>query len=187
MPEVIQRDNIIGRDMAARDIIYNLNPSTITHIRSLINKFNDERKNDVVFKGTLDILKHYIESPKGLEVIGLEEKLKKGDRLFLYNFAQSSKQSFSKKLVQYQFSEAAQEMHACLLAEVYTRFHQLVLPVIQRGTSIEEVNRIVQRDVIEPIQSLLEDNVLGHLSTEVNGMLYFLTGNCHINWDGSSC
>ena len=37
--------------------------------------------------------------------------------------------------------------------------------------------------VIKPAIFVLGENVLKLLKEDINGMIYFLTGNCHIKWE----
>jgi hypothetical protein len=41
---------------------------------------------------------------------------------------------------------------------------------------------LVQSQIISPVSELLGENVLDIYPDELSGMLYFLTGNCHIRW-----
>lgn len=148
----------------------------------LVEKFRRERQNDIRFNETLEILKHFGRPLSGEDVAGLEAKLRASGREGLLLFAQQTKELFTKKLVEHQFSEAAQEIHAYLLAEVFIRFNMEVLPAIQQGMPAEAVNALVRHQVIEPVQALQEENILRLFSTEITGMLYYLTGNCHIKW-----
>ena len=69
-----------------------------------------------------------------------------------------------------------------MLAEVYSRFHLAIAPMIAADAELGAINKAVQHEIIEPIQQMLEENVLELYADEINGMLYFLTGNCHIRW-----
>lgn len=183
-----QASNVVHGDQAGRDIInttfklYAVDGSQPTPMGRLVEKFKRERQEDARFNATLEILKHFGQSLSGETVAGLEAKLRASGREGLLLFAQQTKELFTKKLVEHQFSEAAQEIHAYLLAEVFTRFNMDVLPAIQQGMPAEGVNALVRNRVVDPVQALLDENVLRLFSTEITGMLYYLTGNCHIKW-----
>lgn len=186
--QTTQENNTVGRDLAGRDInnntvnLYASDGSQPTQMGRLVEKFKQERQNDARFNETLEILKHFSRPLAGETVAGLEAKLQAAGREGLLLFAQQTKELFTKKLVEHQFSEAAQEIHAYLLAEVFTRFNMEVVPAIQNGMPAAGVNALVQNRVIDPVQALLDENVLRLFSTEITGMLYYLTGNCHIKW-----
>jgi len=188
--KITQSQNTVAGDQAAGDINknqisfnYAYDSQRRTDIAVLIEKFRVEREGDIKFYETVDKLEHYKSSPPGEPTLTLEEKLEKGGCADQLRFARQTKELFSKNLVQFQYSESAQRIHALLLAEVYSRFHRLVSPLIHQGADINAINRAVQVEIIEPVQRLLQDNVLELYAAEINGMLYFLTGNCHIRWD----
>ncbi|MCX6899798.1 MAG: hypothetical protein NT105_14005 [Verrucomicrobia bacterium] len=179
-----QAGNIVGGDQAGRDITKNyiFDATEPTPMRHLIERLKHERANDMRFADTLSILKRYTMPAAGETVNGLEDKLRAADRGALLAYAARVKEVFHKKLMENQFSEAGQEILAYLLAEIFTRFHHHVLPAIHSGESQQSVSELVQRHVIDPVQSMLGENPLHLYAEEVNGMLYYLTGNCHIRW-----
>ncbi len=179
-----QNNNIVYGDQAGghltKNYVYDV--SEPTQMRHLIDRLKQEREGDAKFTETLEILMRYIMPPTGETVDGLETKLRVAGQDCLFDFASRTKEYFSKKLFENQFSLAGQEILAFLLAEIYTRFQKHVVPAIQMGQPIEVVNRLVQSHVIDDVQRLLGENPLRLYSEEVNGMLYYLTGNCHIKW-----
>lgn len=186
-----QKNNVVHGDQAGGDIIkyinhtinlYTADGSQPTPMGRLVQKFKKERENDAQFHETLEILKHFARPLPGEDLSGLEAKLRASGREGLLDFAQQAKELFTKKLVEHQFSEAAQEIHAYLLAEIWTRFHTEVRPAIQQHADPTVVNTLVRERIIQPAQTLLDENVLHLFSAEINGMLYYLTGNCHIKW-----
>lgn len=176
----------VGHDQAGRDIIkttyVNKNDQPQLHMKRLNDWFSAERLDDPKFKEVLDIIKHFRKPVDGDEIISLEEKLQNGERDDIIQFAQDTKEMFSKKLVEYTFYESAQHIFECLLSEIYTRFHQYVRPRIIEKRSRTEIDEIVQDKILEPIRIMLGDNLLDIYSYEIVGMVYWLTGNCHLKW-----
>lgn len=187
-PDVSQSKNVVGGDQAGRDIHkktvlnYGYDPSESSQIAKLIEKFRVERAGDKEFHQTVEKLEHYSTQAAEVQFLTLEEKLERGGCAGQLRFAKETKELFAKKLIQFQYFESAQKIHAFLLAEVYSRFHRFVSPLIAEGVSITVINHVVQADILGPIQALLGDNDLEIYADEINGMLYFLTGNCHIFW-----
>ena len=154
-----------------------------SEMTELIKQFKEERQNDEIFQDIIPQLQHYSSKKNEPQsVSGLEAKLRAAGYEYLLEFATETKEIFAKKLTAYQFSKTAQEMHALLLAEVYTRFHHCVLPSIHDGKSQSEVQMLVEKSVIKPVSDMLGENVLKLHADDLTGMLYFLTGNCHIKW-----
>lgn len=182
--KIIQKENVAGRDLAGRDInYYYSHAGKLTLMSVLIERFKKERESDILFNSMIERLQAFCDkADEGDKIIGLEEKLLSGNYANYLAFAQKTKEQFSKKLTKYQFSESAQKILAYLLAEIYSLFNNHVYPLIQTGESQAVVLSAIQDKLIHPVKEMLEENVLEIFSDEINGALYFLTGNCHIKW-----
>jgi hypothetical protein len=188
--DVTQSQNVVRGDQAARDvnknktiINYGFDASQQTPIAHLIEKFRKERADDKQFHVMVKKLEHFSTQADEEEHLTLAEKLERGGCKSHIEFAEKTKELFAKKLVEFQYFESAQQIHALLLAEVWTRFHRFIRPLILDGADLKAINCSVQADIIQPVQAMLGENDLELYSDEINGMLYFLTGNCHIRWD----
>jgi hypothetical protein len=184
-----QSQNVVAGDQAGRDIHkttvinYGHGPGCRSEIVLLTEKFRAERANDVTFNETIAKLEHFHAEIHDEPIVGVEDKLAAaGYSPQMVEFAKKTKELFAKKLVEFQLFESAQRIQALLLAEVYSRFHNFIAPMIASDADLTEINEVVQHEIIEPIQTMLGENVLGLYADEINGMLYFLTGNCHIRW-----
>lgn len=152
-------------------------------MRALIARFKVEAEENETFSGVIPKLQHFsnvVDAPEAIQ--GLEGKLTDAGYENFLHLGITTKEQFAKKLIEFQFSRSAQEILSFLLAEVFTRFHTSVLPAISSNESHAVVFRLVQSEVINPISDLVEENVLDLYADELTGMLYFLTGNCHIKW-----
>jgi len=187
--ETKQSRNVVGGDQAGRDIHKNVvfaYPTAAgcrSEIERLTEKFRVERAGDIVFSETIAKLEHYQTQVPDDPVIGVEDKLNAaGWSPQQVEFAKKTKELFVKKILEFQLSESAQRIEALLLAEVYSRFHLAIAPLIDSDAELAAINRAVQNEIINPIQEMLGENVLELYADEIDGMLYFLTGNCHIRW-----
>jgi C-terminal domain 9 of the ABC-three component (ABC-3C) systems len=185
---VKQSKNIVGGDQAAgnidkRQYTYIQSGGKPTYMSTLIERFKDEMTNDVVFRSMVEKLQHFCtQVDDGGEVAGLEAKLSAGEYGQFLEFARITKEQFSKKLTKYQFYESAQLIHAYVLADIYVLFNNKIYPLIKKGEPQATILSAIQELVISPVQDRLEENVLELFADEINGALYFLTGNCHIKW-----
>lgn len=188
--EVTQSDNTVENgDMAGRDV----NKQTInigrmsfggkSQLQILYEKLEEEKKNTTGITELIEELQHFKSYAKDEEVIGLEKKLENGNRLKYLNFAERSKEKFSKKLLKNEHSETAQEIYAFLLAKVYRRFEDHIYPRLSEGHSDGFINQLVDEFIINPMEDLLGENLLRLYEDEISGMIYFLMGNCHIKWN----
>lgn len=114
------------------------------------------------------------------ELVGLEEKLKKGgvSRIKMPIYA---KQEFVKKMARYEYYQSAQDIYDFLLGLILTNFSTHITPIIEAGHIPVEPD-LIERHIYDPVLSVLGDNVLKFNNFEIMGMLYYLTGNCHIDW-----
>jgi hypothetical protein len=188
--DVTQRNLQVGRDNAGRDLTNNAitiatTPTSGAHpaaafINRLTQKYQQEKSSSAEFRQTVERLEHYqtLTGP----TLTLEEKLTQGGRADMIEFALKTKEMFTKKLAKHSLYESAQQIHAFLLAEVYTRYHDHVYQHVCKNDPPDVINALIRTQIIDPLLGILGDNVLGHYADEINGMLYFLTGNCHIKW-----
>ena len=146
---------------------------------------NEEIKNDIRLQKKLDDIKRY--RTKLPHTIGLEAKLKDG------GFSQSAidkarrlKMYFAKKSTRFQYYESAQLIDSYLFAKLCNRFDTYILPNIE-SQPLSEINQMVYEMVVQPIVDEINangscDRQLCYNEDDIYGMLYYLTGNCHINW-----
>jgi len=186
--EVTQSNNTVGNgDIAGRDIN---KPTTIsfgrlslggkTQLETLYEKLEQEKLSSSGLCEMVEELLHFKRYAVNTEVIGLEKKLENGNRLKYLNFAERTKEKFSMKLLKNEHSETAQHIYAFLLAKVYSRFETNIYPRLGEGHPEEYINQLIDEFIIKPIEDLLGENLLHIYEDEINGMIYFLMGNCHI-------
>ena len=66
-------------------------------------------------------------------------------------------------------------------------FEAFVLPLINKGVSKDEIFKEVVIKVVQPVLDLINvegecDEVLNYNADDIFGMVYYLTGQCHLNW-----
>lgn len=179
---VRQENNIVGRDQVGRDKFETHYHVPRTHMSELIDRYKKECQSNTVFHDKVEELEAYCSPASRGDVLGLDEKLENGGYSDFREYAVKTKERFFKKLVRFQLYESAQRIYAFVLADVCTRYHNDVYPLVLEGKSQAEIHSAIQRNVVDPVQAILEENVLGIMADEINGALYFLTGNCHIKW-----
>ena len=190
MNEVTQSNNNVETgDIAGRDVI---KPTTInigrvsfggkSQLEILYEKLEQEKQNSTGLCEMVEELLHFRKYAIDTEVIGLEKKLENGNRLKYLNFAEKTKEKFTMKLLKNEHSETAQHIYAFLLAKVYSRFETNIYPRLTEGHSEEYINQLIDEFIIKPLEASLGDNLLHIYQDEINGMIFFLMGNCHIKW-----
>jgi hypothetical protein len=118
--------------------------------------------------------------------ISLEQKLMDAGREHLLEDFMWLKDQYFRKLTKFQFFEPAQEIHAFILGIVFERFRSLIYPKIRNKCPEEIILKTISDEIISPIVDLIQaegcDDIMGLSAIEVEGMIHFLTGQCHLKW-----
>lgn len=174
----VTQSSITARSVAGRDI-YNY-ASRDNTFDVLYKKIRDEFSKTEKFKETLDILKRYTE-PNIRDMRSLDQKLTEAELAQLIEYGSEVKELFAKKITESQYLQSAQEFFAQLLSRVRLDFNSKIHARI--GSIPKDlISSEVAEKVIAPIFDLLGDNPLSLTAEEILGMVYYLTGNCYIDW-----
>lgn len=152
-----------------------------TRMAQLIERYKAETEKDRNLREMVAKLREWHERPEG-DVIGLEEKLLRGGRPDLVDFAVVAKEKFARVMMRHENSPAAQEIFAHVLAQVWVLFTELVYPRLVAKDPPQEIGRLLVDDIYPRIDTLLEQNPLGLDQAQIKGMIFWLTGNCHLKW-----
>jgi hypothetical protein len=128
-------------------------------------------------------LEHFLSNQTNSDVRGLEAKLTASGRDDLLKGALLKKQSAYKAILRQQGSKSAQTIYTFLMAEIVVNFEQTVLPLVQDGASRSTIDTAMLEKVIAPALGMLESNPLNLNKMDIQGLVYFLAGNCYIRWD----
>lgn len=175
--------DLVARDKHATTVNIHKYGSRRTHISILNDKYLQEMRGETEIFEYIQILMHYVDSPED-DVRGLEDKLRSAlrDRNYIEE-AKKYKELFAKRFIKRDLSPSAQKIFAYLLGKIKQSFRHKIIPSIKNGIDHNTIEEMIFSDVIEPIYEGLEENVLDITWDEFIGMLYFLTGNCHLRWD----
>lgn len=158
------------------------NNRLVTWLRIL----KEQVDNNVQIKEKMDDIRRY--HTKVSRTLGLKRKLQDGGfTKTAIDKACRLKQGYAKKATKYQYYEMANRIDDYLFGIVSSKFDVYVLPLIEAQKPLAEINQAVLEKVIIPVVDELnvngaEDTCLCYTTADIFGMLYYLTGNCHINW-----
>lgn len=149
-----------------------------------------ERLREEIRKGvTQDIineLKFYITELPGTKSV--EEKLADGhfDEEQIFD-AVCQKDMYARRAELYQYYPSAQQIIFDLFSSIKNEFKSSIYPMIARGVAVEEIMQAVRNNIVLDIKRKLElmgsrDEYLHFSEDHIYGMIYYLTGMCHINW-----
>lgn len=156
-----------------------------TRFSKRFEKLNREVASDARYEGIMESLKYYLTSRDGID---MPTKLQDG------GFKESEiieatrkKERFAKRLELNRFFESAQWIDSQLFGKIKMDFEAFILPLVNCGTSKDEIFKELVLKVIYPVLDLINlegenDEVLNYNADDIFGMVYYLTGQCHLNW-----
>jgi len=172
----------IGRDDNSTNIINKVN-SNSTYLNNLYERFEKEKIENPEFKELCEELDYFNSIIDG-DVIGLEEKLQQGGKEKILFYALDVKDRFHRKLMKTsQYSMIAQDINVYLLSKVRSSFMREIYSLIINNASDEKINLMITERIIKPVQADLGINLFGYNEDDIMGMIFFLTGNCHLKWN----
>ena len=173
---------VVGGDDNSSNHIHNYTKQT--KLSNLFDKLKEVYNSDNKIDAIQDDLQRYLSER---DVIGLEQKLINGDVSHLYEDAIWLKEEYNKKLHKYVFYEPAQHIHAYLLAIIIEKFRNLIYPLFREGKPQAEILKTISCEINDPLLKIICEegcnDIMGLNSTDIDGMIFFLTGRCHIKWN----
>lgn len=131
----------------------------------------------------IEELSEYITDHPYREIIGLQKKLENGNRNDLIGNATHFKNKFARKVAKSQMSLTEQTVYIQILSHIHTAFNQFVRPKILEGIDKSEIDQTIFDTIVEPAHKAIIDFDNTITKELILGMLYFLTGKCHLVWD----
>lgn len=181
--------NIHGDLRVGDDINYviNLAPPDPTAITRALAKFQELTENDEDFQWFVERLDFFTNQKTQTPVIGLEQKLINGCRGDLLEVAIERKDFFAKRLMKSQLNRRRQGIFLYILQKISFAFEELIRPLIKKGAPSEVIDGVILNGIIDATyrEVMAEDSTIDQYM--ISGMLYFLTGKCHLIWERPKC
>lgn len=174
------RNITAGGDVVGRDKITNILPAP-TQMDLLSQKYVEEKSNQQVTYVIIDELTHY--SNEKYDIRDLTEKLEDAGFGYLIDVGEELKEEVSKLIIRNQHYKSAQKIITYLLAEVESIFNANIKSKLLDVREEAALKLLFRTHLEKEIQAHLGDNVLEIFNRQINGMVYFLTGNCHLEWN----
>jgi pimeloyl-ACP methyl ester carboxylesterase len=150
-------------------------------IKHFIEEIFDSDGIDATDHSTVDDLEYYINSVKG-DRLSLAQKLEiggKGEKEI--GDAEAEKERIFKLVRRNAVSPSARKKYRQFLSEVLTLFRLYVSPLIRSGAHENIVNDVIHSKLLIPLSHKVDINDLFNIA-DVHSAIYYLTGNCHIDW-----
>ncbi|KAA6303274.1 MAG: hypothetical protein EZS26_000533 [Candidatus Ordinivivax streblomastigis] len=191
MSQEIHNNNGIQSQLNAGNVEGNVYFVPKTRFAKRFEKLNHEVANDVRYEKIMDSLKYYLTKLDG--TLDMPTKLRDGN--FNDNEiirATRRKEKYAKRLEQNRFFESAQWIDSQLFAKIKIEFETHIEPLINNGILKDEILKEVAIKVVSPVLDLINtegesDEYLNYNAEDIFGMIYYLTGQCHINWKNYDC
>lgn len=181
MDRVNQSGNVAGRDIIAGDNV--TNAPRRTPVTELNERYLAADGTDGNLTNFIEKLQHYWNAPTNGDIRTLRQKLVESERADFVALGEELKERATKIIFRYQTSKTGQELLTHILTELFGKFVLEVTASIQSGADRVTVDSLFSEKVIGSTLDSLEANPLGLDRFDLMGLIYFLTGNCHIRWD----
>ena len=187
--KIVQDGNTVEGDLAGHTLnkqTINIHPPVPTvesRLNRLYRRMAEEAKDPALseYIGQLKVFTRVVENEV---VVGVDAKLELAGRSDEIEMATAMKEMIFAELRQNIFSKSFQIIYATLLGKLFELFNQHVRPLIQSGATKDAIDAVLTEKVIRPVVAELEQcpDCTDAPEVTVRGMIYFLTGNCHLKW-----
>lgn len=156
-----------------------------TRMDAYFRSLREEIENNTTREIIEDLLDYNtkLDGTKGLEEKLIDGGFGKSDIIW----ALRKKQQYAKKATKYECYPSAQEINLLLFGEIKAKFDCFIFPDIKKGVDVDTVMQSLDEIIVSPIMKMLNDNGahdedLRYTRDHIYGMIYYLTGMCHLNW-----
>ncbi|MFL0808160.1 MAG: hypothetical protein K6L60_12825 [Oceanobacter sp.] len=186
--ENINADKVVGRDDNSVNHNHFYNRPVIYRedliLKRLLEEHENERLNNSSYQKFSDELNNFFKEKQLSKLRNLETKLMDGGRENFINIAIESKERVTKKIHKYSLYKSAQDIYTYLLTNIRSAFKHGIESRIKSGKfDTYEIDELVKNEIIDPFFHNIQGSSLYIDLDELYGLLYLLTGNCHIEWD----
>lgn len=163
--------------------IFNIPPPDPAALARLLAQIQELSETDEDFQYFIQRLDFFTNQKTQTPVIGLEQKLRNGGRDDLLEIAIERKDAFAKRLFRSQLNRRRQGIFLYILQKISFGFEEQVRPLMKQGAPDKVIDGIILNGIVDTIYSevMTEDFTIDQYM--ISGMLYFLTGKCHLIWE----
>lgn len=156
-----------------------------TRWQKRFENLQEEVKNDKRYESFIEEFNTYNTIQDG---IGLEQKLIDAgfsQREILR--AMKFKEKYAKRVVMGEMFQAQQEIDVEIFSIIDNNFETYIYQKVLENCERSVILECLMEKVVQPILDILNkegesDDFLNYTANDIYGMIYFLTGKCHLNW-----
>lgn len=182
----VRNDSTVGTQANIKE---NYGPISIGNSRSRLSVTFERLEQEILNNTTQEVIDELLMYTTKLDgTKGLVEKLKDGGfKNRLIQNAIFQKEMYAKRATKYECYPSAQKIILSLFARIKNEFDVRIYPMITRGADVSSIMQEVHNQIVSPILQMIEANGAEDQSLYFNmdniyGMIYYLTGMCHLNW-----
>ncbi|RZJ42313.1 ABC-three component system protein [Pedobacter psychrodurus] len=159
--------------------------SPLSRLAQRFKRLQEEVQQNQTVEDFLDDFKYYNTELDGRS---MPDKLQDGGfNSIEIRRATLRKHKYWKKMEKNKFYETAQKIDLEIFSFINHNFESYIEPLIEKKANTSEIKLAVREKVVNPICELLNehgayDDFLNYDMDDIYGMIFFLTGKCHLNW-----
>ena len=118
----------------------------------------------------------------------MEQKLRDGGfKPMAIENAKRQKEYWAKEAFRTSDYPVIQDDNLLLYTRIVNEFNIYIMPMIEDGKPVRDIMTQLHELIVKPIMNIFQENGysddnLRYTYDHIYGMIYYLTGNCHINW-----
>lgn len=184
-PQKINNSAPIDKQVNVAQLNGNIDFSNISRLSQRFKRLKEEVDKDIRLSDFMEDFKNYNTKLDGKS---MPDKLSDGGFSNLEILrATKRKHMYSKKLEKNKLYETAQLIDMELFSLISLYFETYIEPLIETGNGKAVIKQAVLEKIVQPIIDLInqdgkDDTFMNYTTEEIYGMIFFLTGKCHLNW-----
>ncbi|RYD54394.1 MAG: hypothetical protein EOP56_19305 [Sphingobacteriales bacterium] len=175
----------VEKQVNVNNLTGNINFSNLTRLGQRFKRLKEEVDLDIRYNGFIEAFHKY---DTQLDGRSMPEKLRDGGFTEKdISRATYRKHLYVKKLEKSRLYETAQLIDLDIFAIINSYFEVYIEPLIEANTETATIKQHVLERIVNPILHLInqdgqDDALLNYSIDDIYGMIFFLTGKCHLNW-----
>ena len=101
--------------------------------------------------------------------------------------AMRQKDLYARRAEKYKYYPAAQQIIYDIFCSIKNEFYASIYPMVETSQPLADILLALRTNIVKPLMEKLErngasDEYLRFSEDHIYGMIYYLTGMCHLNW-----
>lgn len=137
---------------------------------------------DPEYRYMLEELEDFLKPRPGRNIIGLKSKLEEGNRLDLLEEGGFLENKFARRVSRGQFSISDEIIYFHCLSKINSSFTSYIKPLFKNTVDDAIIDRLIYEKIVIPLYEEVSEASICVSVDLIRGMIFFLTGKCHLRW-----